>query len=77
MRGRRPSRRPPGAAEARLGRSSDTHGRISLFPGVTQAHAILVMEIAVRIHAQLRGTPCRIFVSDVLTEWRAVILTLS
>ena len=49
------------------------HGRISPFPGVTQAHAILVMEIAVRIHAHLRGTPCRVFVSDVLTatEWSA------
>lgn len=44
-----------------------SEGRISAFPGVTQMHAAIVLEIAARLHAHLRGTRCRVFVCDVLT----------
>ena len=44
-----------------------SEGRISAFPGVTQMHSTIVVELTVRLHAHLRGTRGRVFVCDVMT----------
>ena len=42
-------------------------GTVSLFPGGTKRHAALAGEIYAFLLAELRNTPCRAFIMDVLT----------
>ena len=42
-------------------------GRISAFPGGTLIHAAIAGDVFALLHANLRGTPCRVFIADVLT----------
>ncbi len=39
-------------------------GRISLLPGGTNLHALLIGEVFAALHAALRATACRVYLSD-------------
>jgi Uma2 family endonuclease len=47
------------------------YGNVYAFAGGTLRHSAIALELLTLLHAHLRGTPCRVYGSDVLTttEW--------